>query len=368
MAEYAHYSPEELRYFYYDKGTKANPFALTNKMLREGQFFTNGSHLLVWCPVTEHNACLCRVFSLADGSHIHDFVTDAQCFPNLMLGVSSEDYLGLSASIVGKDLPTPRKPSKAFGLAGPVRDADKASDQADKKQDDGDSSMLRAEGTEMDTSEKEQDKEEKKETEVKELKGKEKEEIKETEEKEDQPKEKEIEIASLPSHTVAKQVMCYLELLCKQTKAFQGNPSHVITPTEETLPQLLSFISQLIESTTSRSPKGSPIALGEAQTLLASLRLLSYCVRYRLDCLESVAKEPELAKEKEDEEKEREKEKPEKPEEENQQQPKKEEAVDTEAIQKEKEAMVALKTLLMDIIEARANTCVKIRLWEDCIY
>jgi len=106
MPDYVNYSQEELRYYNYVKepGTKGKihiheiklmiefvvrPFSLTRKMLREGHFFTNGSHLLIWVPVTELNAAICRVFSLADGVHINDFVTEGDCFPNMFLGERS---------------------------------------------------------------------------------------------------------------------------------------------------------------------------------------------------------------------------------------------------------------------------------------
>ncbi len=102
MPEHQEYSFEELRHAHYDQNGKESncsirfiifdlpkltdivvighavpAFILNRKLLREGQFFIDGKYLMCAAPITDNGktSLICRLFSLEDGSHIHDFTT-----------------------------------------------------------------------------------------------------------------------------------------------------------------------------------------------------------------------------------------------------------------------------------------------------
>ncbi len=110
MPEHQQYSFEELRHAHYDQNGKESTliaffdslyiwfaqtckydviteivdiehtvpaFILNRKLLREGQFFIDEKYLMCAAPIADNGktSLICRLFSLEDGSHIHDFTT-----------------------------------------------------------------------------------------------------------------------------------------------------------------------------------------------------------------------------------------------------------------------------------------------------
>jgi len=162
---------------------------------------------------------------------------------------------------------------------------------------------------------------------------------------------------SLPSGTVTKQVMCYLDLFCRRLGNKKGIAdktfARIIQPTSESLGLLLQIASGLLDRARSQAQTSGGVLLEDSQTLLAALRVLRACTKFRLDGAEKKADRPAEDKGKEKgEEKEREKEKP---------------LTDTEDasngdvpvsiyVDSEKDAhtLSSLRLLLWDIIEARA--------------